>query len=112
MTRTVIVRRSGPSNGARALVNSLRTAGVRVLLSDDGRYRQKSLIINWGSLDPIDSRNKILNSPDAVGVARDKLRTFNTLKEKGFDAIPEFWTTKPDETARKKGIILERHSLT
>lgn len=110
--RSVVVRRSGPSNGARALVNSLKEAGVRALLSDDGRYRQKCLIINWGSTDPIDTRNKSLNSPDAIRVARDKLATFNVLKEKGFEQIPKFSTAKPDDKARAKDIILERHSLT
>lgn len=112
MLRSVVVRRCGPSNGARALVNSLKEAGIRALLSDDGRYRQKCLIINWGSTDPIDSRNTLLNSPDVIRVARDKLATFNVLKEKGFEQIPKFSTAKPDDKERVKDIILERHSLT
>ena len=112
MIRTVVVRRSGPSNGARALMNSLRAAGLRVVLSDDGRYRQKSLIINWGSTEQIDSRNKTINSPDVIRVARDKLLTFNTLKDKGFAHIPKFSTTQPSDSERQKDIILERHTLT
>lgn len=107
---TVLIRTSGPSNGAVALRNKLREAGLRAGITRDGRVRRRSYLINWGSTDSI--ADGALNSAEAIHVARDKLLTFNKLKEEGFEHIPNFWTEPPSNEERGKSIILERHSLT
>lgn len=107
---TVLIRTSGPSNGAVALRNKLREAGVRAGITRDGRVRRTSYLINWGSTEQI--APGALNPVHAVGVARDKLRTFNKLREEGFTHVPDYWTDPPSESERGKSIILERHSLT
>lgn len=107
---TVIIRRTSPSDGARNLKNKLRELGVRCLLSDDGRARRRALLVNWGSTAPLAAG---LNTVAAISVARDKLRTFQTLAAAGFTNIPKFWTNR-DEAQRERGssIVLERHTLT
>lgn len=106
---TVIIRRIGASDGARNLRTKLQSLGVRCLLSEDGRHRRRALIINWGSTVP---SSLCLNAPSAVAVARDKLLTFNALKESNVPA-PTYWTDRATaEAERGESIVLERHSLT
>lgn len=106
------IRRSTVSNGARTLANALREAGVSVILTDRNAITRRRLTLNWGSTAPLTSQGRIFNNPQAVAVARDKLRTFNMLRENNV-RIPRYWVNRDEaQAARGKSILLERHSLT
>lgn len=83
--------RSG-SRSARALANAL---GGRVLRREGSTYRERErdTIINWGSGHTL-YRN-VLNRPDCVAAASNKLTTFNTLRGTGC-SIPDFWVNAED----------------
>jgi predicted ATP-grasp superfamily ATP-dependent carboligase len=105
------------SESAKALSELLGAKRVR----DIGRYTPKSgqTIINWGNgREPSwagvanSKRVKILNSPNAVNLAGNKLSTFRTLKAAGIPT-PEFTT---DITVAKTWLndnerVVERHNL-
>lgn len=113
----VIIRRIGVSDGARALKDALNAAGIRAILSDRGSFeRLNRTIINWGAGHNggvvFNVRNKWLNKPEAINIARNKLSTFQQLEEVGV-RIPKWWNQKAEvQWARKDSIILERHTLT
>lgn len=113
----IIIRRIGVSEGARALKDALNAAGIRTILSDRGSFeRPNRTIINWGAGHHggvvFNVRNKWLNKPEAINIARNKLSTFQQLEEVDV-RIPKWWNQKAEvEWARKDSIILERHTLT
>ena len=103
----IIVRTSGPSNGARALVNKLRELGQRAFTSTRlSGFRRSSVVVNWGSTLPL-SALTVVNRPEAVALAVDKLDTFNTLLKRGV-SIPQFSTSLE---AERQGIWLARTKL-
>lgn len=109
---TVLIHTSGPSNGAVALRNVLRERGLTAKISRRTTFRRRPYVINWGTTHGLNGAADLLNTNEAVTTARDKLLTFNKLKENGFENIPAFWTQPPADDERGKEIILERHSLT
>lgn len=109
---TILIRTCGPSNGAVALRNALRERDLPALVSRRTRFRQRAFILNWGCTAPAEGAGVCLNTVDSILVARDKLATFNKLKEQGFTHVPDHWTDPPSESERGESIILERHSLT
>lgn len=111
---TILIRTSGPSNGAVALRDTLRERDLTVKVSRRTSFRRARYLINWGTTEllSVPDGAKLLNYSAAINIARDKLATFNALKEQGFENIPDFWTSPPDATERGKDIVLERHSLT
>ena len=105
--RNIIIRTSGPSNGARALVNKLRELGQRAFTSSRlSGFRRSSLVVNWGSTLPLNALT-VVNRPEAVALAVDKLDTFNTLLKRGV-SIPQFSTSLE---AERQGIWLARTKL-
>lgn len=79
------------SRSARALADAL---GGRVLRREGSTYRERErdTIINWGaSAVPF---GRVLNRPDAIARASNKLTTFNTLR--GVCSIPDFWVNPDD----------------
>jgi hypothetical protein len=105
------------SESAKALSELLGSKRVR----DSGRYTPKRghTICNWGNgrapswLGTAASRGvRILNHPNAVNVAGNKLSTFQALQRASI-AIPEFTTHKTiAQTWLTAGdIVVERHNL-
>lgn len=68
------------SRSARTLAAAL---GGRVLKLVGSRWRARpgDTVINWGSSQNINYPCRVLNSPNAVGLAANKLLTFNKFKE-------------------------------
>jgi Glutathione synthase/Ribosomal protein S6 modification enzyme (glutaminyl transferase) len=111
MATKVIIRRTSVSDGARALKDSLNTALVPTKLSDKSTYTRPYLIVNWGGTSAVGGvgvGTKVLNNPEVVSVARNKLATFTKLREAGFTNLPDFWTIPPTDEQRGKSIILQR----
>jgi hypothetical protein len=103
------------SNSARELAKALNTK--RVL--PDGSYKPKQhhVVITWGNHERPEWWNYevfwTLNSPGTVSIARNKLLTFNKLKEADV-SIPQFTTKRSvaNEWIGSGVTVLERHSLT
>lgn len=105
----IVIRTSGPSNGARGLAYKLRE------LVNDGRvaisqrlsgFRRSTKVVNWGSTLPL-SANVVYNKPEAVALAIDKLETLHLLAQNGV-SVPEYTTILPNDRA---GIYLARTKL-
>jgi glutathione synthase/RimK-type ligase-like ATP-grasp enzyme len=80
------------SESAKALKDAIPNA-LRV--AENGNYRQRNshLVLNWGNSNvPVWSNGTILNDPERVAIATDKLKTFMALD--GVVNLPE-WTTVP-----------------
>ena len=85
------------SEGAKALADAL---GVRQIKRENSRYkgRKDKLVINWGSSTSTEEVDKssVLNPPEAVALAADKLKWFNHIYEWNDEhqdkhvSIPEF----------------------
>lgn len=86
--RKIRFRRSAASNGVSALSAELRERGLnsRLIRLDSSQYRQNShdLVINWGT-----TGHDGLNSPRAVELATNKLRTLDRLSANSI-ACPDF----------------------
>lgn len=110
----VLIRRNTVSDGARALKNKLNALGIRTILTNKTTFQAKYVVLNWGRPEPgrYGHGSRILNLRMATDVARDKLLTFNRLKELGFANLPDYWTQPPDAQSRGKSIILERSTTT
>lgn len=101
------------SHSARDLARALGTIQVR----ENGNYRPKNhhVIINWGNpRRPTWGRGGwhcILNGWQALGIAQDKLRTFEAFKKAGI-SHPE-WTTDKKEAEKwyKEGNIVVCRTL-
>lgn len=74
------------------LVSALKARNAKVLrVFPDRRYRRRvnDLIINWGNSQcPNWQYDGMLNKPEAVYIAVNKLRTFNRLIESGVYCVP------------------------
>jgi glutathione synthase/RimK-type ligase-like ATP-grasp enzyme len=77
------------SQSARALARGLGVLRVR----DTYVPKRRDLIINWGKSN-LQTRYplQVINHPDAVRIAANKLLTYQLLKLKDFESRPE-WTT-------------------
>ncbi|KWH03705.1 hypothetical protein WT58_24025 [Burkholderia territorii] len=78
------------SKSARALADAL---GIKIL-KREGVRRKVDVLINWGcsNIDRDIQFKKILNSPDAVKDASNKLRSFQNFNADGVPTVP--WTTE------------------
>lgn len=99
------------SESARRLKEVL---GGRPLLKPDGNYnyQEGDVIINWGSArNPNFLREgvRMLNLPEHVEVASNKLRTFEALSRGGVATIP--FTASADQAREWDGVIYARHEL-
>lgn len=104
MTARILLRRQPrPSVGAMALRQAIPNNLCRV--SDTQVIpRQYKLVVNWGSSSEMTITNgtslasgpvRLLNRPDKVASAINKLRAFNIWKEKAV-AIPDYYTDRND----------------
>lgn len=87
------------SSGAKDLADAL---GIRQIKRERSRFRgsQEKLVINWGSSETTEevSKCQVLNKPEAVALATNKLRFFqhiNFINRQGNDycEIPLFYTS-------------------
>lgn len=87
------------SAGGSALAESL---GIKKIRHENSRYRGKEdkIVINWGSTElPLEvSKSKVINTPESVVAASNKLEFFNHLSMTDV-SIPEFTTS--EEQARQ-----------
>jgi biotin carboxylase len=87
-----------PSVGARAVVNKLNELGaIAKKVATWNPRLNRSLLVGWGS----DVPGVDLNKPDAIRRARDKLNTFNALKQAEVP-IPLYAETKAEAEAKRK----------
>lgn len=116
----VIPYRRG-SRGATSLARGL--GGLCLRIDGTSRYvpRPTDTIINWGSTD-IGSVHfargyprRILNLPNIVRQASNKLHFFRTMSERGLqNIIPEYWENTrdiPDEVFEGDGMVVCRTTL-
>lgn len=105
------------SQSAKDLANLLGAKRVR----DSGRYTPKrnDVVCNWGNghvpswLATASARGvRILNNPNAVNIAGNKLSTFQTLQRANV-AIPEFTTSRSvaQQWLNDGERVVERHNL-
>lgn len=77
---------------------------------------RNTMIVNWGK-DNLDPRHRgrmlILNSSEAVAIARDKIKTLQVLKDSGV-SVPDFTTSRTvaQRWMNEDKILYGRHSTT
>lgn len=78
----------------KKLARALRILRVRPSYN----AKRKDVIVNWGNSMPPHFRwmEQDLNKPHAIALACNKLTTFETLDDKGFQHIPQFTTDYED----------------
>ena len=111
--RTFIYPYKTASTSARSLAQGL---GAMRIKTTDSRYRHnpdRHLVINWGSSSCPDF-DTMLNRPEAVRKAANKLHTFTALQEAGV-SIPEYSVdpaTARGWLAEEGGVVYARTRLT
>lgn len=106
--RTLVVR-NRQSNSARALAEALAT-NVNALRQGVRTLPQYDVLLNWGcSRMPIQAvgQQKVLNKPEAVANAKDKLVSFKLFRDQGVPC-PAFWDNVHD--IPRDGIIIGRET--
>lgn len=105
-----------PYKAGSASVKALKTGlSAMILKLENSTYRQKAVdtIINWGNsrgLDSIrDDVGNVLNSPEYVALASNKLTALQLLRNDGIATVP-FTTSKEEAEAWDK--VFVRQSLT
>lgn len=83
--------------GSRSAKSLAAGTGGKVLKLQGSNFAQKpsDLVVNWGRSD-LTGNYSVLNPPDKVVLASDKLKLLTHLKEAGVSCIPKFWTKKED----------------
>lgn len=97
MTARILLRPpQRPSAGCRQLRLALPEELSRLSRSSVVP-RQYSLVVNWGNTSPLQARGyqRVLNQPNNIAAAVNKLTAFNLWKEKGV-AIPAYSNDKRD----------------
>lgn len=114
----MLVLRNRFSESARSLAAALGCRVNSTQLLDELRapLLRYGLLINWGcSRLPVrvDPRQSVLNSTEAVALAKNKLASFNRMREQNVP-IPEFWTDQQAAAVSMKAgsIVLCRTTLT
>lgn len=100
-----------PSNGAKELAN----LGGFLRLRHDRFHKVKAgdVIINWGVSKAFQTQNQVINPPQGISVATDKLQAFQVLSEKGVKTVD--WTAKQDAAqswADAENVVVVRNKLT
>ena len=95
------------SNGAQTIRQAL--GNVCRLSRINPVPRQYRWLINWGNTAPVQGRAdlRVINTPEAIARAVDKIATLRTLQEAGV-RVPEFSTDAPE---RGRAIWLARTNL-
>jgi glutathione synthase/RimK-type ligase-like ATP-grasp enzyme len=100
--------------GSKSAKTLSRALGCKRIVPGGGyQPGRNTLVINWGSSSVPQSYGRILNKPDAVEIAANKLSTFYLLAQNAV-AIPEFTTYVDDarEWQRMGYRVVVRHTLT
>lgn len=113
MSRIVIYPYKLASASSKQIAEALRNTHGRktIRVYPDRKYRPSGddIIINWGNAHrPEWKYANILNKPEAVALAVNKLVTFKKLEEQGVRTVP-FTTDR--EVANEWRTIFERHAL-
>jgi len=114
MGRIVIYPYKFYSKSAKDLLNSVRQhyGGRSLRVRPDGTFvpRPDDTIINWGSAKvPRWDTSRILNKPENIANAVNKIKTFELLDAAGVRSVPH--TTDPDIACTWERIV-ERHRVT
>lgn len=102
--KKVRILQAKASTGARSLVTNLRERGLNALRTkvNGSTYRGMSshLIVNWGRNEYPSrwSGAQVLNKPEAVQKATNKIKCFETLQDELSNNLP-LWTTDKEEAA-------------
>ena len=104
------------SKAAKALSTALQAKQIKIA-PHISRFRltSQSIVLNWGNhtIPSWDNgRGTIINRPEAVAIARDKLYTFDTLR--GHVSIPEYALTRtnPQQWVNEGHRVYGRMTLT
>lgn len=104
----IAIYKNGPSNGAVTLKNAL---GATLLKSEGSSFRPRAdkLLINWGSsgaearrLCGLQGNGRVMNRPEAVAIATNKLTTFQRLREANVSIVP-YYTRLQDALGHAEG---------
>jgi glutathione synthase/RimK-type ligase-like ATP-grasp enzyme len=79
------------SKSAKDLARSLRVK--RIIPGGNYRPPARALIVNWGNSKHLVNHLNVLNKPQAIATASNKLRAFQAMKAAGV-TTPEFTTSK------------------
>lgn len=94
-----------PSNGAQSLRSALGDAAR--LSRKQPVPRQYRTVINWGNSTPLQCNQRVINKPEAISNAVNKLTCLQLLQDKGV-RVPAFATSK---TGVADGMYLARTVL-
>jgi glutathione synthase/RimK-type ligase-like ATP-grasp enzyme len=80
---------------SQSAIRLSRKLGI-LRVSPNYNAKRSDVIVNWGASTPphFKSMDHDLNKHDAIAIACDKLKTFQTLERQGFEQIPQFTTSK------------------
>lgn len=92
--------------------------GALIIRLEGTRYRKRAnhIVINWGNStrpDWMTDDDNVLNLPESVALASNKLSTFETLEEHGVATVP--YTTASDVATgwlNSGSMVFARHTLT
>ena len=117
----IIIRKTGPSEGAIALRNALRSAGHDVRLSTrDSFMVHPRLVINWGDMpDPaMHPGGRLINKRANRNVAANKLAAYAAFTAAGVNVPKHFMSAdsvmawRAEQQAASRPIILARSTAT
>lgn len=103
-------------NGSKSVKALLQAVGQGLQIKREGsqfKGRAGKKVVNWGSSELPDEvgKCKVLNKPEAVRLASNKLETFLVLQRTAGVTIPDF-TTNPDAARIAYKTTVVRHKLT
>lgn len=91
--KKLFIRQYTLSESIKLLKESLRSEGIfcKTIKNRGSRYRYNPtdhLVLNYGCSAPID--HPVLNKPEAIHLASNKLLTFKHLRDSGYENLPIF----------------------
>lgn len=98
------------SASARALADYL---GAKVLKLENSKFRPRrdDIVINWGNSSTYYGDCIVFNSPLAVAIASNKIKTFQRLDEAGI-SIPEFCLDRDNVQYLSARMVVVRNTVT
>lgn len=100
----------GGTSSANQLAKDLKIRCINLSHVFKPKELSDSLIINWGSSKPIEVEVPTINKPSSVGIAANKLLTYQQLSHTCPDLLIPWWTSI--DTIEYKGRIVARTKLT
>ena len=109
--RVVIRSYKSGSKSARALADYL---GIRILKQEGSQFvsRENDVVISWGNSSSFGSNlrlGRVINKPENIQYASNKLKTFDTLC--AFGVITPCYTTNPDTAKRLFKRVFVRQTI-